>query len=689
MGHSITYTLTTCDKVASSESHQRAVLVTGIELALYMSNRLKVYLDTCACLAPSTARDNFRKAVVSLYVHILRFMAHAIRIQRKNSALRVAQALWDSEDLMQFEERCDILCVRASEEARICDNQRSLVAQLRTLDEIHSVRASVAGLHDKADLAKLIIAKGATYDSSAEGELARCFPGTRTEMIQRIADWAIGLTGERIFWLCGKAGTGKSTIARTIAQKLDEDGLLGASFFFKRGRADRSNATLLFPTIARQLADLIPEAGHTIAGVLDQDSLLCDKHLKPQFDKLLLQPLQSLSSTAISSAGVVLVIDALDECDNSESVRTILLLLSRVEAITSIRLRIFVTSRPELPVELGFKDMSGDLHHDVRLEEAQQTTIARDIRIFYEHQFQEIKRNSWQHYDELPVGWPAEQSIQSLVVQAVPLFIFAFTVSRYIAEADPIGRLDLMLQQHHNKSLSGLMGTYLPILNQLVACEVDGQRSSRIVEFQHIVGSIVLLDDPLSASALSCLLDTHPRDLTRILRPLHSVLSIPRAADGRIDLTTPITLFHLSFRDFLVDPELKDENMFWIRANERHEALGRHCIRLLESGSLKEDVCGVVRPGTRRAEVTKKTVYAGLPEAVVYACRYWVQHIAASGERIADNDKVHRFLNKHLLHWIEALSWLGKASDVIHNLKTLQSIVDVSHVLTSRFRVLC
>jgi hypothetical protein len=35
-----------------------------------------------------------------------------------------------------------------------------------------------------------------------------------------------------------------------------------------------------------------------------------------------------------------------------------------------------------------------------------------------------------------------------------------------------------------------------------------------------------------------------------------------------------------------------------------------------------------------------------------------------------------------LLHWIEALSWLGKASDVIHNLEALQSIVDVGHALT-------
>jgi hypothetical protein len=677
----VTCALTVWDKVASSESHQRAVLVAGIELALYMSNRLKVYLETYACLALSTARENFRNALVNLYVHILGFMAHAIRIQRKNSTLRLAQALWDSEDLMQFEKRCDILCVRASEEARVCDSQSNLVAQLRALDEIHNIRTSVAGLHDKADLAKLIIAKGATYDSSAEGELAKCLFGTRTEMIQRIADWARSPTGERIFWLCGKAGTGKSTIARTIAQKLDGEKLLGASFFFKRGRADRSHATLLFPTIARQLADLFPEAGHTIAAVLDQDSLLCDKHLKPQFDKLILQPLQRLDSNAISSAGLVLVIDALDECDNGESVKTILRLLSRVEVITSIRLRVFVTSRPELPVELGFKDMSGDMHHDVRLEEAQQATIARDIRIYYEHQFQEIKRNSWQHYDDIPAEWPGEHSIQSLVIQAVPLFIFAFTVTRYIA-FDPLRRLHLMLQQSHNKSLGGLKGTYLPILNQLVACEDDDQHSSRIAEFQRIVGSIVLLNDPLSASALSHLLETHLGDVTRVLRPLHSVLNIPRAADGRIELSTPITLFHLSFRDFLVDADLKGENMFCIEAKRTHGVLGKHCIRLLDSGGLKEDICGVVRPGTRRAEVTKQTVHASLPEAVEYACLYWVQHVVASGECIADNDTVHRFLNKHLLHWIEALSWLGKSTHVIHNLEALQSIIDVGHVLT-------
>lgn len=66
-------------------------------------------------------------------------------------------------------------------------------------------------------------------------------------------------------------------------------------------------------------------------------------------------------------------------------------------------------------------DMSGDLHHDIRLEEAQQMSIAHDIRIFYEYEFSEIKKKSWRQYDELPVEWPGEHSIRSLVEQAIPL----------------------------------------------------------------------------------------------------------------------------------------------------------------------------------------------------------------------------------------------------------------------------
>lgn len=69
----------------------------------------------------------------------------------------------------------------------------------------------------------------------------------RREIFSRTNDYA----GKRTFWLCGgKAGTGKSTIPRTIAQKLDGGDLLRAS---KGRRADRSHERLMFPTTTRAL----------------------------------------------------------------------------------------------------------------------------------------------------------------------------------------------------------------------------------------------------------------------------------------------------------------------------------------------------------------------------------------------------------------------------------------------------
>ncbi|KAK0276049.1 hypothetical protein LTR91_002398 [Friedmanniomyces endolithicus] len=664
-------------EVALSDSHQRATLVTGLELSFHISNRLKVYLDTYTRTSPSLASDNFRKSLVNLYAHILRFLGCAIRIQQKSAVSRTAQALWDTSDLTGFEERCDTLCSRAGDGARICDSGESLRIQLQTLQEIDKIHGSLPRLQDKADLAKLITAAGATYDSSAEGELPRCLPGTRLELLKQIDDWATDPAGQRMFWLCGVAGTGKSTIARTVAESLHEDGLLGASFFFKRGRGDRSHATLLFPTIARQLADLFPEVGHMVASALDEDSLLCDKHLQPQFEKLLLQPLQQASHPSVRTASVVLVIDALDECEDGQNIMTILRLLSRIEVITSIRLRIFLTSRPELPVVLGFKkEVRGDLHHDVRLEDVEQTTIERDIRIFYELQFSQIKEDNLLYDDKISAEWPGDSTIASLVDLAKPLFIVAFTVSRYIAEADPTGRLDKMLRQNSNEPLTGLKGTYLPILEQVVAVGDARQRNIRTAEFQHIVGSIILLSNPLSTTAISSLLAISRPEIVKVLQPLSSVLNIPRTADGRIHPTTPITLFHLSFRDFLLDASLKDENKFWIETRKMHGILGKQCVRLLHSCTLREDICALNKPGARRAKVAKSTVHDSLPEAVAYACRYWVQHVVDSGEHVTDDGAVYPFLEKHLLHWMEALSWLGRASDIIHGLRALRSVTN-------------
>src|SRR5579862_2444811 len=145
-------------------------------------------------------------------------------------------------------------------------------------------------LDQKLDLTKLPIAGGASFDSHMEEHNARCLPNTRTELLCHIRKWARDKNGKPIFWLSGMAGTGKSTIARTIARSFARQDQLGASFFFKKGEGERGNATRFFTTIARDLIDRVPGLISGIAEALDADPGISERLLKDQFEKLILYP---------------------------------------------------------------------------------------------------------------------------------------------------------------------------------------------------------------------------------------------------------------------------------------------------------------------------------------------------------------------------------------------------------------
>ena len=123
------------------------------------------------------------------------------------------------------------------------------------------------------------------------------------------------------------AGTGKSTISRTVAHKLDDKGLLGASFFFKRGEGDRSKAARLFTTIARQFVYKLPLVAQHILDAIKTNHAIAEKTMKEQFEKLIIQPLGKVGSDAQNPLRIVVVIDALDECDREEDIRALIGLL--------------------------------------------------------------------------------------------------------------------------------------------------------------------------------------------------------------------------------------------------------------------------------------------------------------------------------------------------------------------------
>ena len=247
------------------------------------------------------------------------------------------------------------------------------------------------------------------------------------------------------------AGTGKSTISRTVAQSFANDGRLGASFFFKRGEGGRDNASRFFTTIAAQLVRTVPRIVPYVRKAIDADPGISGRLMKVQFENLILQPLSEVGQISANMLRFVIVVDALDECEREGDIKNILYLLSQTQHLKSIQIQIFLTSRPELPIRLGFKKMSADAHQDVVLQDIPQATIEHDISCFLQGEFAKIRDDyncSHSRESSLPADWLGESNIRTLATMASPLFIFAATVCRFVGDDrwDPKEQLTTIIE---------------------------------------------------------------------------------------------------------------------------------------------------------------------------------------------------------------------------------------------------
>ena len=545
---------------------------------------------------------------------------------------------------------------------------------LKMAREIPQINSKTDELHPRIDIVKLPIAKGASFDSHVEEHSSRCLANTRVELQRQIKEWAKDSNGKPLFWLNGMAGTGKSTIARTIARIFADAGQLGASFFFKKGEGDRGTAGRFFTTIATDLMARLPDLILGIKKATDADPAISEKALKDQFENLILRPLLKVRQAPPNSLGLIIVIDALDECEREEDIQVILQLLARTRSLGPVSLRIFVTSRPELPIRLGFKKMSDGTYQDLILHDIPKEIIEHDIALFLEHELEMVSKQR-----SLPLGWPSRDHIRALVQMAIPLFIFAATACRYIGDkrGNPRKRLEILLQYQTANHISKLDRTYLPILTQLFDDEDELDRERETSEFREVVGSIVILESPLSIISLANLLDIPKEDISCRLDLLHSVLNIP------IDENMPIRPLHLSFRNFLLDPQKRGKSPFWVDEEETHKKLASDCLQLLSSQKgLRQNMCNLTSPGTLRSEIDCQIIDNALSLEVQYACRYWVQHLAKSRNRICDGDLVHTFLQNYFLYWLEAMSLMGETSECIHIIDSLQLLTDVRYSQT-------
>ncbi|OJI82141.1 hypothetical protein ASPTUDRAFT_31955 [Aspergillus tubingensis CBS 134.48] len=526
----------------------------------------------------------------------------------------------------------------------------------------------------------------APFDSFKNAEEPRCLKDTQVETLDMLQNWCKG-DGNPVLWLHGMAGTGKSTIARTIAWALQDrqwpDGSsvdinirLGGSFFFNQFEPERNNSQYLFPTLTQCLAESLPDIRQYIVDAIDQDARIEEKGLRVQWASLISGPLHKLTSSSQAHWRFIMIVDSLDECGDQDKVATVLKLLASLRDLPSVRF--LITSRPEAHIRFAFESLPPELYHSQPLHKI--SPKSDDITRFLEADLKRI----WENYNSaIPEGWPGQENIEKLKEKSDGLFVYASTCCRFLE--DPYhysSRLDQILKDDSEAETpqAKLDEIYIKIIEMSLNARTKKEREIMIEDFRLIVGTIMVIFKPASASTLEALLfspSSKDKRIQRCVEPLKSLLDVRAAND-------PIRPVHLSLRDLLLSRErCKSTPELYINPQQLHLILFERCMETMKS--LKQDLCDLVLPGSSPSDVPSEKVETFIPAALCYACRYWIDHLMQLGsdeqsELLNDNGGIIEcFLRQKLLCWFEALSLMGELEVGVFQLSALQGLARDSH----------
>jgi len=498
----------------------------------------------------------------------------------------------------------------------------------------------------------------------SSGNRQGCLKGTRADVLLQLERWLKDEQDHRVFWLNGLAGTGKSTIAQTFAEISFADGKLGASFFCSRDFEDRRNLQTIFPTLAFQLAYRYPPFREKLLRVLRASHSVGQESLCSQIERIIIGPLKA---TRIRT---LIIIDALDECKDEEPASAILSVLSRyVDKIPNVKF--FITGRPEPRIRSGFRLKSlRPITEVLRLHDVERSSVDGDIKLFFRTQFTDIAET--RSDCSFTKDWPDPSDINILCKKAAGLFIYASTVVKFVAfkTCTPTEQLDRIVslpQDTTHEGRSGLDFLYTQVLEQAVD-DMDAGNEEVYSCFRTVVGAVLLVFNPLSATALSNLLRVS--GISTTLRSLHSLLLVPESMEN------PICALHKSFPDFLMDPvRCKDEQLF-VEPAVHHAEILLSCLNLMGE-KLKRNICNlddyVVLSEVKDLPARQKD---HIGDALEYGCQFWTKHllrIPISGSCAKEVQKaIDRFFRTHLLHWIEVLALIGNLSVGVHAMNDVE-----------------
>ncbi|KDN39347.1 hypothetical protein RSAG8_08864, partial [Rhizoctonia solani AG-8 WAC10335] len=488
--------------------------------------------------------------------------------------------------------------------------------------------------------------KQATYDSSLSTEINRrsCTEGTRIGVLAGLDDWVCDPAASPIYWMNGMAGTGKTTIASTFCERVEKRKLLAASFFCTRNSAACRIATGIIPTIAYQLARYSIPYQSALCKILERNPELGSNNIPKQFEQLLKEPLQQVKDAMPEQ--LLVVIDALDECDDRNAVQLILDMLSHYAP--QVPLKFLITSRPE--PEIYDKMICLQSREVVHLHDIEKSLVQADI----EHlSFRGISIHDSQL--DRPFMTPSSTDVEQLVQRSGTLFIYAATLVRYIRpgsrSADPYKRLQSVLsmatQTTTCKRHTQIDALYVAVLNS--ALSEDGSGVDEAADIWPVLRAVLSAQEPVGIETIATLADID--DGKRVVSALHPLRSVLHQSEE----TGLVSTLHASFADFMFNRQRSGR--YFCDLIKHGQFLVQRCFLVMKE-RLRFNICDLTTSflPDENVEDIQVRIKVNISPTLAYACRYWASHLVSAPKSDILQISLEDFLSKRLLFWMEVLS---------------------------------
>ena len=467
----------------------------------------------------------------------------------------------------------------------------------------------------------------AMYDSIRG--VSGCMEGTRKGVIGKVLEWFDGGSDRPMCWLNGAAGFGKSAISRTVAQLCEGSGRLCASFFFFREAGRRSTITHLISTIAYSMVFSIPATKPHVEKVLQENHHILHRSHERQFRQLIIEPICSV----ILPEPMVIVIDALDECDDRRAIVEFINIVAYAfrDHRMPFPLRFFFTSRVEEHIRSVFAAAPAlDVTYCLSLQDF---NADDDIRTFLQSRFASIYQQKHRQIGNIALPWPSQQDLDELVGKSSGSFIFAFTLINFVNDGSdlPHRKLQTALRSH-----SGLD----PLYAQVLQSAAHGPHFTRVLE------TIIIIPQLVSIIDLACILQIEGGDVILALQGVQSIIMVPE------DDEHPVRLFHTSLRDFLTTRARSQH--FFIDPVTSHLSAAIDCLAVMTAhhGDIFYEI-----------------------QILQYAARYWCHHLLSAikegggGDCLFSQydvfmDTLISFVSGVFESWMNSIIWLVEIDNI-------------------------